>query len=56
MFDCSHTFSVDFLECLLKRRHLKESASKFTNNKDLRIQYNNDKAIDSTFDFLTNYF
>ena len=37
---CSQTFSVDFLEFLLKRRHLKnlkKSASKFVKNKQFNI-------------------
>ena len=49
----SLTFSVDFLEFLLKRRHLmtlKKSANKFLKN-----QYNDEKEIiDSKIDLLTN--
>ena len=48
-------FSVDFTDFLLKRRHLK-NFEKFTNRKELKIQYNDDKEIiDSNIDFFTFY-
>jgi len=41
MSHCSQTFNVDFLESLLKRRHLKnlkKSANKFIKNKKFNIK------------------
>ena len=37
MSHCSKTFSVDFLEFLLKRRHLKKSANKFLQDKKFNL-------------------
>ena len=56
MSHCPHTFSVDFLELSLKRRHLtnfQKSANKFVKKE---IQSNNEKEmIYFNIDLLTNF-
>ena len=55
MFHCLQTFSLDFLESLLKRQHLKDLNNCKQICKVKENQYNNDKEIiDSTNDFFTN--
>ena len=54
----SQRFSVDFLEFVLKRRHLKslkKSANKFIKNKKFNKMMKK-KIIDSNIDLLTNIF
>ena len=56
MSHCSNPFSGDLLEFLMKRRHLKnlkKSANYFIKNK--KIQYNDEKTIDSNIDLLRKF-
>ena len=41
MSHCLHIFSVDLLDFLLKRRHLKKSANKFIKNKEFNVMMEN---------------
>ena len=56
---CLQIFSVDFLEFLLKRRHLKnlkKSANKFVENRKYNCNVNmKKKTIDSNIDLSTNF-
>ena len=52
MFHSLQTFSVDFLEVLLKRRHFNNNLNKSANKFVKENQYNDDKKIiNSTIDF-----